>query len=625
MFNIKEELKKLPAEPGVYIMKNETDEIIYVGKAKILKNRVRQYFQNSANHSVKVKSMVSHIDHFEYIVTASEMEALILENSLIKKHSPKYNIRLKDDKTYPYIKVSTNEMFPRVFMTRQHKKDKAKYFGPFTSSLTVKENLELINKIWQVRRCQKQFPRDFDKERPCLNYHIGQCKAPCNRLIDEQSYNKIIDEIVDFLSGKTSDIIKRLRADMEKASENLEFEKAAELRDNIQSIKVLNEKQIIENMHIDDRDVIAFARGNVNSEDINYTKNECVIQIFFIRGGKITGREHFMLEDCAEETDIRIMTDFIQQFYSGTPFIPKEIILQCDIEDFELISGWLSSEKGHRVNILVPQKGERKRLVDMARNNAQITLDKFGRMIKNENKRTIGALEEIKNALGISFDLNRIESYDISNTQGYESVASMVVFEKGLPKRSDYRKFKIKSVIGADDYASMDEVITRRFTRYINENIDTSAKKTGFHKLPDMLFLDGGKGQVNVVTEALERLNINVEVCGMVKDDRHRTRALFYRGEEIRLPYTSEGFKLVTRIQDEVHRFAIDYHRKLRAQKQVHSVLDDIEGIGTVRRKALMKHFGDIQKIRTAEVSELEAVEGMNKKSAEAVYYFFRK
>lgn len=624
-FNIKEELKKLPDQPGVYIMKNEADEIIYVGKAKVLKNRVRQYFQNSANHSVKVRSMVNHIDHFEYIVTGSEVEALILENSLIKKHTPKYNIRLKDDKTYPYIKVTTGEMFPRVIMTRTHKKDKAKYFGPFTSGYTVNENLELINKIWQLRRCQKQFPRDFEKERPCLNYHIGQCKAPCNRLISEESYNAMVNEVLDFLGGKTDNIVKKLRDDMLQASENLEFEKAAELRDTIKNIKALNEKQIIENMHLDDRDIIAFARGNINSEDLNFTNNECVVQVFFIRGGKITGREHFMLEDCAEETDTRIMTDFVQQFYSGTPFIPKEIILQCNIEDFDLTSEWLSNEKGQRVNILVPQKGERKRLVDMARNNAQITLDKFGRHIKNEHKKTVGALEEIKTALGISFDLNRIESYDISNTQGYDSVASMVVFENGLPKRSDYRKFRIKYVIGADDYGSMDEIITRRFTRYINENNDETAKKTGFHKMPDMLFLDGGKGQVNVVQQALKRLDLNVEVCGMVKDDRHRTRALYYKDKEISLPYTSEGFKLITRIQDEVHRFAIEYHKKLRAEKQVHSILDDIKGIGSVRRKALMKHFGDIQKIRTAEIYELEQVEGMNKKSAEAVYNFFRK
>lgn len=614
MFDIKEELKKLPVDPGVYIMKNSDDEVIYVGKAKVLKNRVRQYFQNSANHSPKVISMVKHIDHFEYIVTTTEMEALILENSLIKKYSPKYNIRLKDDKTYPYIKITLNEKFPRIFMTRNLKKDKAKYFGPFTSSYTVKENLDLINKIWTLRRCQKVFPRDFNKERPCLNYHIGQCKAPCNQLIDEQSYNKIVDEVIDFLSGKTSKILSKLQNDMQKASDNLEFEKAAEIRDTIKSIKVLNEKQIIENNHIDERDVIGIARG----------ENESVVQIFFIRGGKITGREHFLIEDTKDTSDHDIMTNFIQQFYSGTPYIPKEIILQCDIDNYDLICDWLSDIKGQKVYVLIPMKGDRKRLVDMAKNNAQITLDKFGSQIKNEYKKTVGALTEIKNALGIDFELNRIESYDISNTQGFESVASMVVYENGLPKRSDYRKFKIKTIIGPDDYGSMKEVITRRFTRYINENSDVKNKKTGFHKLPDMLFLDGGKGQISAVKEALNELNLNVEVCGMVKDDRHRTRALLYNDREVMLPYTSEGFKLITRIQDEVHRFAIEYHRKLRAEKQVHSVLDDIKGIGSVRRKALMKHFGDIQNIRAAKLEEIEAVEGMNKKSAEAVYEFFR-
>ncbi|MGN1317469.1 MAG: excinuclease ABC subunit UvrC [Lachnospirales bacterium] len=614
-FNIKEELKKLPSDPGVYIMKNESDEIIYVGKAKVLKNRVRQYFQNSQNHSAKVKSMVNHIDHFEYIITGSEMEALILENSLIKKHSPKYNIRLKDDKTYPYIKITTNEKFPRIFMTRQHKKDKAKYFGPFTSSLTVKENLELINKLWPLRRCQKQFPRDFNKERPCLNYHIGQCLAPCNMLISEEKYNEFVNEAIDFLSGKTNNIISRLKNDMIVASENMEYEKAAEIRDTIKAIKVLNEKQIIENMHIDDRDVIGFARKD----------NESVVQVFFIRGGKITGREHFMLEDCKDLSDREILTDFIQQFYSGTPFIPKEIILQCNIDDFELIEKWLSNVKTQKVNILIPIKGERRRLVDMARNNAQITLDKFGEHIKSKHKKTLGALEEIKSALNIDFNLNRIESYDISNTQGYESVASMVVYENGEPKRSDYRKFKIKTVKGPDDYASMYEVITRRFTRFINETTDENTKKTGFHKMPDMIFLDGGKGQISAVMEALNNLSLSVPICGMVKDDRHRTRALLYNDNEINLPYNSEGFKLITRIQDEVHRFAIDYHRKLRAEKQIHSILDNIEGIGEVRRKALMKHFGDIEKIRMAEVEDLAKVQGMNKKSAEAVYNFFRK
>ena len=616
MFDIPAELKKLPESPGVYIMRDKTDDIIYVGKAKILKNRVRQYFQNSANHSLKVKQMVSNIDHFEYIVTGSEVEALILENNLIKKHNPKYNILLKDDKTYPYIKVTTNEMFPRVFVTRKLLKDKNKYFGPFTNSSAVKENIALIDKIWQVRRCSKGFPRDIGKGRPCLNYHIGQCKAVCTGKVSEEEYNKMIGEILDFLGGKTENVVKNLTSKMLKYSAEMEFEKAAEVRDTIESIKILNQKQIIENLHIDDRDVIGFARGI----------RECIMQIFFIRGGKITGREHFMLEECEDVEDKELMTQFVQQFYSGTPFIPKEVILQCEIDDFDLISQWLSEQKGQRVNVLVPQKGERKSLVLMAQNNAKIVLDKFGAEIRREHKRTKGALEEIQKALNIDFELNRIESYDISNTQGFESVASMVVFENGLPKRSDYRKFKIKTIIGPDDYGSMEEVITRRFTRYINETSgDENVKKAGFDKKPDMIFLDGGKGQISAVQKALTNLNLYVPVCGMVKDDRHRTRALMYNGEEIELPYTSEGFKLLTRIQDEVHRFAIEYHRKLREKKQVHSILDDISGIGSVRRKALMKHFGDINAIRRAEVEELQQVDGMNIKSAEAVYNFFRK
>ena len=616
MFDIPAELKKLPESPGVYIMRDKTDDIIYVGKAKILKNRVRQYFQNTANHSLKVKQMVSNIDHFEYIVTGSEVEALILENNLIKKHNPKYNILLKDDKTYPYIKVTTNEMFPRVFVTRKLLKDKNKYFGPFTNSSAVKENIALIDKIWQVRRCSKVFPRDIGKGRPCLNYHIGQCKAVCTGNVSEEEYNKMIGEILDFLGGKTENVVKNLTSKMLKYSAEMEFEKAAEVRDTIESIKILNQKQIIENLHIDDRDVIGFARGI----------RECIMQIFFIRGGKITGREHFMLEECEGVEDKELMTQFVQQFYSGTPFIPKEVILQCEIDDFDLISQWLSEQKGQRVNVLVPQKGERKSLVLMAQNNAKIVLDKFGAEIRREHKRTKGALEEIQKALNIDFELNRIESYDISNTQGFESVASMVVFENGLPKRSDYRKFKIKTIIGPDDYGSMEEVITRRFTRYINETSgDENVKKAGFDKKPDMIFLDGGKGQISAVQKALTNLNLYVPVCGMVKDDRHRTRALMYNGEEIELPYTSEGFKLLTRIQDEVHRFAIEYHRKLREKKQVHSILDDISGIGSVRRKALMKHFGDINAIRRAEVEELQQVDGMNIKSAEAVYNFFRK
>lgn len=616
MFDIQSELKKLPDSPGVYIMKDIDEQIIYVGKAKILKNRVRQYFQNSANHSVKVKSMVSYIASFEYIVTSSEVEALILENNLIKQYSPKYNIMLKDDKTYPYIKVTVNEAFPRVFMTRRHLKDKAKYFGPFSSSYNVRENIELINKIWPVRRCMKKFPRDFNKERPCLNYHIGQCLAPCTGKVNEIEYNAMISELLDFLNGHTDKVIKSLTEKMYAASDAMEFEKAAELRDTIEGVKKLNEKQIIEAMSggSEDRDVIGIARG----------ENGCVVQIFFIRAGKICGREHFMPENTEAMEDAEIINDFLKQFYSGTPFIPKEILLQCDIPDFELISQWLSQEKGQRVSILIPQKGEKRKLVEMAINNAHITLEKFGEFILREKARTTGALNELEHAMGLSFSLNRIESYDISNTQGFQSVGSMVVFEQGRPKRSDYRKFKIKSVVDPDDYASMDEVITRRFTRYINETSgDEGARGAGFDKLPDMIFLDGGKGQINVVLQALARLNINVPVCGMVKDDRHRTRGLLYKDKEIALPCNSEGFKLITRIQDEVHRFAIEYHRKLREQNQVHSILDDIKGIGEKRRKALMRYFGDIEAIRQAEVEELKKADGMDIRAAEAVYNFF--
>lgn len=614
MFDIKEELKKLPDKSGVYIMKDADDRIIYVGKAKILKNRVRQYFQSSSNHTPKVKSMVAHIKSFEYIVTQNEVEALILENNLIKRHSPKYNIMLKDDKTYPYIKLTVNEQFPRLYITRIHDKDKAKYFGPYTNSGAVKETVELILKIWPLRRCQKKFPRDIGKERPCLNYHIGQCMAPCQNFISKDDYDKMIEDVIDFLNGKHERVLKNLEDEMEKASAALEFEKAAEFRDKIIAVKKLDERQIIENMSMEDRDVIAFARAG----------DEALVQVFFIRGGKMTGREHFMLNDVDGVTRQEVMTDFVKRFYSGTPFIPKEIVLQERIDDEEIILKWLSQVKGQKVNIVYPQKGEKLRLVELAAKNALITFEQFGEEIKREKRRTLGALNEIKEALGVEFDLDRIESYDISNTQGVDSVASMVVFEYGKPKRSDYRKFKIKTVFGADDYASMDEVITRRFLRYIKEN-EEHEENGRFNKLPDMIFLDGGKGQINVVLKALEKLNINVPVCGMVKDDNHRTRGLIYNNNEIILPANSEGFKLLTRVQDEVHRFAIEYHRKLRQKTQIKSVLDDIKGIGETRRKALIKHFGSVENIRKASFEEIRAVEFMNENSARAVVDFFER
>ena len=587
MFDIKEELKKLPEKSGVYIMRDINDTVIYVGKAKILKNRVRQYFQNSSNNSPKVISMVKHIDRFEYIVTDSEIEALILENNLIKKYSPKYNIMLKDDKTYPYIKVTINEKFPKLFITRKHEKDGAKYFGPYTNSYAIKETVELIHKIWPLRRCMKKFPRDFNKERPCLNHHIGQCLAPCVKKIDEKSYNKMISSVIKFLNGNYNSIIKELENDMYNASENLEFEKAAEIRDKISAVKKLDQKQVIENMSMDDRDVIAFARAG----------SCALVQVFFIRGGKMTGREHFIVNDADGVTRSEFMTDFVKRFYGGTPFIPKEIVLQEEIHDCDLISNWLSDVKGHKVTITAPKKGEKHRLVELASKNAIIVLEQFGDQMEREERRTIGAVNEIKQKINVDFDISRIESYDISNTQGIQSVGSMVVFEKGKPKRSDYRKFKIKSVFGPDDYASIYEVITRRFLRYKKE-ISGEEKIKGFNKLPDIIFIDGGKGQIKVVKKALYDIGLNIPVCGMVKDDRHRTRGLIYDNNEILFDSHSEGFKLITRIQDEVHRFAIEYHRKLMEKNQIKSILDDIKGIGATRRKNLMKHFGSIEAIR---------------------------
>ncbi|MBQ7265700.1 MAG: excinuclease ABC subunit UvrC [Firmicutes bacterium] len=614
-FNIPEELKKLPEKPGVYIMKDEKDAVIYVGKAKILKNRVRSYFQNLANHTPKTKRLVSQIVSFEYIITGSEVEALILENSLIKKHSPKYNINLKDDKTYPYIKITVNEDFPVIYSTRRHEKDKAKYFGPYTGSTNVRENIDLIHKLWKIRSCKRKI-EEGKPTKPCLNYHIGLCNAPCAGYESREEYALSVAKAVDFLSGKIENTEKELEGKMLEYSENMEYEKAAEIRDNIKALKTLRQRQIIESMHSDERDVIAYARDEENA----------VFQVFFIRSGIITGREHFFLNDCEGTDNKELITKFTEQFYSGTPYIPKEILIQSEIENTQLISDWLSEVKGKKVSILVPLKGEKKNLVRMATGNAMLTLEKFGSSLKKEYAKTKGALKELQEALGIDFPLNRIESYDISNTRGFESVASMVVYEEGKPKKSDYRKFRIRSVQGPDDYASMYEVITRRFKRYLNaENADENARKS-FEKMPDMIFLDGGEGQISSVTKALAELNLQgVRVCGMVKDDRHRTRALLYKGEERMLPINSEGFKLLTRIQDEVHRFAIEYHRSLRSKKQVKSILDDIEGIGEKRRKALLLHFGDVEKIGKASLEELSRVDGMNSKSAEAVYAFFRK
>ncbi len=612
MFDFSEELKKLPDKPGVYIMHNSSDEIIYVGKAVNLKNRVRQYFQNSKNKTAKTTALVSHIAYFEYIVTDSEMEALLLECNLIKEHRPKYNVMLKDDKTYPYIKVTVNEDYPRIFITRKYVKDKSRYFGPITDVTAAKETVELINKLFPIRKCRKSLPKEIGKERPCLNYHIGQCAAPCDNLISKEEYNKIVDEVLAVLEGKYDYIIKYLEELMYDASEKMDFEKAASYRDRIAGVKKIMEKQKITNSGAGDSDVIAFSRA----------MDEALVQVFFIRGGKLSGREHFLINAPDYIDRSGIMTQFVKQFYSGTAYIPKELILEEELvpEEEGAILELLESMRGSKVTITVPKKGEKHKMVELAAGNAAITFERIGERIKKEQRQTTGALQEIKEILGLDEIPYRIESYDISNTQGFESVGSMVVFENGKSKNSDYRKFRIKTVIGANDFASMEEVITRRLSHYAKEKNENES----FARLPDLIMVDGGKTQIAAALNAMDNVGIYVPVCGMVKDDRHRTRGLLYNDEEKEIKPNSEGFKLITRIQDEVHRFAIEYHRKLRSERQVHSVLDDIEGIGPKRRKALMKRFGDIEAIKNAEVDELLEAEGMTIKAAESVYAFFR-
>lgn len=615
MFDIQEELKKLPQKPGVYLMKDADGHIIYVGKAINLKNRVRQYFQSSRNQTVKTQSMVPNIKEFEYIVTDSEMEALLLECNLIKKYHPYYNILLKDDKTYPYIKVTVQEAFPRIFLTRRMEKDKAKYYGPFTDVLAAKETVETLHKLFPIRKCKKVFPRDIGKERPCLNHHIGQCLAPCSGKVPQEEYQQYVKDAMDFLEGKHEGILKKMEQEMMQAAEEMAFEKAASLRDKIRSIRSVAEKQKISNTGLGDVDVIAFVRAF----------EECLVQVFFIRGGKMTGRENFTLTSFAEQSRAEVLTAFVKQFYSGTAYVPKEIILQEALveEEAELIAAYLSERRGSKVTLTVPIKGEKHKLVELAHRNAMLIFEQFGEKLKREEQRTKGAMEEIRAALGLAGRLQRVEAYDISNTQGFESVGSMVVFEDGRAKNSDYRKFKIKTVVGANDYASMKEVITRRLNHALKEK--TEGKTSSFTRLPDLILMDGGKTQVHAAEEVLLSFGMDIPVCGMVKDDRHRTRGLLFREKEINIPLTSEGFKLVTRIQDEVHRFAITYHRKLRDERNLHSVLDDIKGIGAVRRKALMHHFGSIEKIAEAEVADLLEVDGMTIPAAEAVYLFFHR
>ncbi len=618
MFHIEEELKKIPDKPGVYIMRDDRNNIIYVGKAVILKNRVKQYFQSSRNHSTKIKHMVSNIDHFEYIITDSEVEALVLENNLIKEHRPKYNTMLKDDKTYPYIKVTVDEAYPRVMIARRVRKDKAKYFGPYTTG-AIKDILDLLRKIYKIRTCNRNLPRDIGKQRPCLYYHMGQCDAPCQGFISEEDYKDNINQVIEFLNGAFEPVVKKLEEKMKDASANLDFESAADLRDLIGSVKQMANTQKITSTEQIDRDIVAFARE----------KDEAVVQTFFIRNGKLIGRDNLHLSGVEGESDTGVISSFVKQFYSGTPYIPREIYLCTPMEDQELVERWLTSKRGQKVNIRVPQKGQKVRLVELARKNAQLILKQDMEKLKRKEARTSGALRELGDYLDIPM-VDRIESYDISNTAGFLSVGSMVVFEKGNPKRTDYRKFKIKSVHGPDDYASMYEVLYRRFTHGIREMEELKEKEIdkslgSFTIYPDLILMDGGKGHVGIALKVLDELNINIPVCGMVKDDKHNTRGIYYNNKELPIDKSSESFKLITRIQDETHRFAIEYHRSLRQKSQVRSILDDIKGIGPTRRRALMKHFKSLDAIRAASVDDLAKAPSMNKNVAEEVYTFFHK
>ena len=612
MFLIEEELKKLPAKPGVYLMHDERDEIIYVGKAISLRNRVRQYFQSSRNKGAKIEQMVTHIARFEYIVTDSELEALVLESNLIKEHRPKYNTMLKDDKSYPFIKVTVQEAYPRVLFARRMKKDKNRYFGPYTSAGAVKDVIELVRKLYQVRSCNRNLPRDCGKDRPCLYYHMKQCMGPCRGNVGQDIYKENIKKVIRFLNGDFQETIDQLTDKMMAASEVMRFEDAAEYRDLIQSIHKIGERQKITAYGEEDRDIIAVAMD----ESLDLREQDAVVQVFFMRSGRMIGRDHFYLSVARGDTRSQVLSSFMKQFYAGTPFIPREIMLQSEIEDKEIIEEWLSSRRKQKVHILVPKKGTKEKLIELAWENARMVLDKDRERIKREEGRTIGAVHEVEEWLGLK-GINRMEAFDISNISGFESVGSMVVYEKGRPKRSDYRKFRIKSVQGPNDYASMEEVLTRRFTH------ETSNEYDSFSIMPDLLLMDGGRGQVNIALGVLDKLGLQIPVCGMVKDDHHRTRGLYYNNIEIPIETNCEGFRLITRIQDEAHRFAIEYHRSLRSKEQVHSVLDDIPGIGERRRKALMRRFRSVEAIRDASPEELAETESMNTGSAKQVYAFF--
>ena len=610
LFCIEEELKKLPGKPGVYIMHDAEDTIIYIGKAISLKNRVRQYFQSSRNLGIKKEQMVEQIARFEYIVTDSELEALVLECNLIKEHKPKYNTMLTDDKTYPFIKVTLQEEYPRIQIVRQMKKDKAKYYGPYTSGLAVKDVVELVTKLYHLRTCNRNLPKDIKKERPCLYYQIHQCEAPCQGYISKEEYHKKVEELISFLNGNHKEILKELEQKMLRASEELRFEDAAQYRDLIESVKKIAERQKITDQHGEDKDVIAVAQEN----------DDVVAQVFFIRGGKMIGRDHFFLHTAGEEKAV-VLSSFIKQFYAGTAMIPKEIMIESEIEDRAIIEAWLSNRRGTKVQIRVPKKGTKEKLVELAKNNARLVLEKDKERLKREEGRTIGAVKEISKLLNLS-STQRMEAYDISNISGFLSVGSMVVYENGKPKRSDYRKFRIKTVEGSNDYASMEEVLTRRFEHGRREREEGSMENS-FTAFPDLILMDGGRGQVNIALSVLEELGIDIPVCGMVKDDNHRTRGLYYHNIELPIDTHSEGFKLITRIQDEAHRFAIEYHRSLRSKTQVKSVLDDIPGVGPARRKALMRHFKSLEEIRQASVEELMEIPEMNERTAEEIVTFF--
>lgn len=624
MFDIQEELKKLPNSPGVYLMHDANDTIMYVGKAVNLHNRVRSYFRKIVGRGPQIDKMVQQIARFEYIVTDSELEALVLENNLIKEYSPKYNTMLKDDKTYPYIKVTMGEEYPRIFLSRQlspsagGKKDKSRYFGPYTSAAAVKDTIDLMNKLYQLRTCNRRLPRDIGMERPCLNYHIKQCTAPCQGYISKEDYRARVEQALDFLNGNYGPMLRELEQNMKDNAEKLEYEEAARYRDLYNSLKSVAQKQKITGSDGEDKDIIALAKD----------ETDAVVQVFFVRDGRLIGREHYYMTHVDGCDKVQILEDFVKQFYAGTPFIPKELMLQEEISDIEILEKWLSTRKQEKVYIRVPKKGTKEKLVELAAQNAHLVLSQDKERIKREEGRTIGAVREIATLLELE-NVNRMEAFDISNISGFANVGSMVVFEKGKAKRSDYRKFRIQSISGPDDYGCMKEVLTRRFLHGMSEKEELEEKETdlqfgSFTKFPDLLLMDGGKGQVNIALQVLEELHLAIPVCGMVKDDNHRTRGLYYHNEEIPIDTHSEGFKLITRIQDEAHRFAIEYHRSLRSKAQVKSVLDDIPGVGPSRRKALMRHFGSIGEIREATVEKLCEVPEIPEHIAQQIYDFFR-